>query len=128
MDSSSSSHVTQVEPVTVVRTGRPGRPRKLINKDWLAEGTRAAHGISQRQLAHALGLHHNTVNNYKKLHNINTEFSEITDAELDGIVRQYKAEKPSAGYRYVIGFLRSQGLHVQRDRITRSIHRVDRLG
>jgi hypothetical protein len=89
---------------------------------------RPSRSICQTTLARSLGIHRNTVRNYMKIYGIKKSFSSITNQELDQLVKQYKSLKPASGYRYVIGFLRSNGLRVQRDRVIQSLHRVDRLG
>ena len=49
----------------------------------------------------------------------------IPDDELDVFVRRILNLSPESGERMVIGSLRAQGMKVQRDRIRRSIGRVD---
>ena len=53
------------------------------------------------------------------------EFSNISDTELDNIVRQVQEVTPSAGLRMVQGSLRQRGLAVQRIGVLHSLHRVD---
>jgi hypothetical protein len=52
-------------------------------------------------------------------------YSAIPDDELDVFVRRILNLSPESGERMVIGSLRAQGMKVQRDRIRRSIGRVD---
>ncbi|KAH7919167.1 hypothetical protein BV22DRAFT_1023462, partial [Leucogyrophana mollusca] len=40
----------------------------------------------------------------------------------------FKAQKPDSGLQYLVGFLRSHGLRVQRCRVRRSVRRVDIVG
>ncbi|KAJ7639841.1 hypothetical protein DFH06DRAFT_925737, partial [Mycena polygramma] len=56
------------------------------------------------------------------------KFSNLSRASLDAFVKQFRTEKPDSGIRYLIGFLRTQGLRIQRRRVFSSVHRVDRLG
>jgi hypothetical protein len=84
--------------------------------------------ISQQTLASTLRVHRNTMTNKMKEAGIKKTYSNITDAELDTLVRGYKAAKPTAGRRYTIGFLRNQGLRVQKERVRKSLARVDGLG
>ena len=47
--------------------------------------------------------------------------------ELDVLVRLFKTHKSESGFRYLTGFLREQGIYIQRQRVWQSLHRVDRL-
>ena len=52
--------------------------------------------------------------------------SDISDDELDELIRGYISRHGNTtGESYLIGFVRSRGLRVQRDRIRRSLTRVD---
>ena len=53
------------------------------------------------------------------------EFSLLSDAGLDDIVRNIRAVTPEAGLLMVQGSLRQQGLMVQRVRVMHSLRRVD---
>lgn len=55
-------------------------------------------------------------------------FSNITDLELDNIVRRIKLAHPSAGYIIVQGHLLAKGIYVQRRRIRSAVQRVDPHG
>lgn len=118
--------VTQVESVTVSRSGSRGRPRKHISKTYLQEVFRPGRNISATKLAKALGVHRRTVANYSKLYGIHRpHYSAITDDNLDQLVRQYKERHPCTGIRYLQGFLLQNRLRVQRHRLIASIARVD---
>lgn len=58
---------------------------------------------------------------------INRDFTEITDEDLDGIIREYKQQRPTAGLSYIMGYLRSEKLHIQRWRVAASHNRVSPL-
>ena len=53
------------------------------------------------------------------------EFSSLSDAELDAIVRNIRAVTPEARLLMVQGGLRQQGLMVERVRVLHSLRRVD---
>lgn len=57
-----------------------------------------------------------------------TQYSNITDGELEVLIRYYKRDRPNAGLRFVIAFLKSHGIHVQRARIRLSMQRINPLG
>ena len=54
-------------------------------------------------------------------------FSDISDADLDALVRDIARRTPFSGIRMVQGEIEGQGVHVQRERIRASLHRVDTL-
>ena len=51
--------------------------------------------------------------------------SHLTDSDLDAITREYVEMHPHSGSRSYAGYLRSQGLRVQRYRVKDSLFRVD---
>jgi hypothetical protein len=53
---------------------------------------------------------------------------ELSDEELDALLKAYLAEHPERGERTTIGYLRSQNLHISRLRIRQSINRIDSAG
>ena len=60
---------------------------------------------------------------------IDSGYDEISDEDLDTLVRQYHQENPGGGRAYILGRLRSaHSLRVQRHRVMASITRIDRLG
>lgn len=79
-------------------------------------------------MAQKLGIHPQTLRSRLKESGIDYQFSPITDAELDDLVRTYHQHNPNSGVRYVTGYLRRRGLRLQRRRIVASLERVDKLG
>ncbi|KAG1890223.1 hypothetical protein F4604DRAFT_1543126, partial [Suillus subluteus] len=65
------------------------------------------------ELAKTLGLHRNTLRLYMRAHGIIRRYSELTNADLDILVGEFKKKRPDSGIRYIIGFLRRYGLRVQ---------------
>ena len=57
-----------------------------------------------------------------------SDFSSVSDAELDGLVSSIIDLHPRSGQKTVSGRLRSQGYKVQWDRIREAISRVDPSG
>ena len=53
------------------------------------------------------------------------QFSELTDTQLDDLIRQALQVTPAAGLRMVQGYLRQRGLVVQRIRVLHALRRVD---
>ena len=52
-------------------------------------------------------------------------YSELTDEELDTIVRKIKDVFPNCGYRLLQGHLLRQGYRVPQMQVRHSLHRVD---
>lgn len=110
-------------------TGRSGRPSKVIDSAYLREAMAPGRNISLSLLARSLGMHRHTVRRNLLRHGLSrNKHSNISDTNLDQIVRAFKQHTPDAGVRYLIGFLRRHGLRIQKYRIYASLQRVDGLG
>ena len=126
---SESLSIATIHPVTVERhPQRRGRPQKVVNKAYLQEATHPSRSISKTQLARVLGIHRNTLKKKMDEAGVHLKYSLIENADLDVLVRTFKAQKPDAGFRYVRGHLRSTGVRVQKQRVLDSLKRVDRVG
>jgi len=118
--------VVRIPAVTTVRTGRPGRPRKVLSKPILQEMFRPGRNIKVSQAARALNIHRHTIENYLRSYQIRRqEYSRISDEELDTLVEEFKRKRPMTGLGYLRGHLLQQGWRIQRDRLLASISRVD---
>ncbi|KAI9455982.1 hypothetical protein HD554DRAFT_2030658, partial [Boletus coccyginus] len=65
------------------------------------------------ELADILGVHRNTLRTYMKHHGVGRKYTCLSDADLDELVAQFKKKRPESGVRYLMGFLRQQGVCVQ---------------
>ena len=54
--------------------------------------------------------------------------TDLTDSELDEIIREYKVTHPNDGEVMIIGHIHSCNLTIPRSRICKSLHRVDSSG
>ena len=120
--------MASVEPVTVEQTGCHRQPRKVINLDFLNEAMKPSCHISLTKLAKVLKIHRNTLRMYLKKYKVDHNFTNLSDDDLDFLVKSFRAENPDSGIRYLVGFLRCHGLRIQKRRITASISHVDGLG
>lgn len=120
--------VVHIDPVQLHLSGRRGRPRFQFDQEWLADAVSSTRRIPLSTLAETLGIHRNTLHNHLQASGLSRQFSDITDAELDQLVCHYKQGRPSAGLRFVVAYLKTHGLHVQRERVRASMQRVDPLG
>jgi hypothetical protein len=114
--------------VTIEPTGQPGRPRKVIDAEFLQEVSTTYRHIKLTELAKVLGLHRNTLHRYLKEAGVSREFSTISNANLDELLRVYKQKRPGSGLRYAKGYLRSRGLKIQHNHVMLSMRRIDGLG
>lgn len=123
---SEKAKVSQVKTIEIQRSGRRGRPRKVISNSFLQEAFKSGRNISISRIASTLGVHRNSIKNYMKLYKIVRQlFSEVSDPLLDSTIRRFKDFHPNAGIRYIRGFLLQQGIRIQRSRIVASLSRVD---
>ncbi|KAG8715027.1 hypothetical protein FRC09_016995 [Ceratobasidium sp. 395] len=106
-----------------------GRPRKEINPDILREAFSGSRNITVTELAKALEVSWPTLYKNLELHGIQpNQFENISSEDLDLLIEDFKAERPSSGYRMAMAHLRQNDLRVQRDRVLESMQKVDRLG
>jgi hypothetical protein len=125
---SEQEHVSNVEPVFIVRTDKPGRPRKVPDLAYLQEAMSPKRRITLTCLAKVLGIHHHTLRYYLKLNNVDHAFSTLSNADLDVLVKSFRSARPDLGLRTLIGFLQSHHLRIQKCRVVGAIHRVDGIG
>lgn len=127
---SANSRYAKVNPISMETTPHQthGRPRKVIDSDWLEDALSPRRKITFKRLAVALGMHRNTLQRHLKKHNVHQRFSAIRNADLDILVKTFKIHKPDSGLRYLVGFLRSHSVRVPRHRMRSSMHRVDVVG
>lgn len=125
---SEKSKISEVKVIEMEKTGKHGRPRKIISDSFLQEAFKPGHNISVSRVTASLGVHHNSVKNYMKLYKIVRQpYSNIPDPLLDPMIRQFKDSHPNVGIHYIHGFLLQQGIRVQRSQIIASLSRVDNV-
>lgn len=111
-----------------MRTGKRGYPAKEINIQFLSEAVSQQRNIKLGDLAAILGVHRNTLRAYMKRNNVFKQYSNLSNEDLDVLLRTFKDKKPGAGLQYVVGYLRKIGLRVQRHRVLSSLKRIDGIG
>ena len=104
-----------------------GRPRVEIAQSQL-EALHNVGGFRWNDVARMLQVSSRTLR--RRRHELGMrvegrEFSDISDIQLDNVVREVLQSTPSAGLRLVQGSLRQQSLVVQRLRVLHSLRRVD---
>jgi hypothetical protein len=106
---SADSDVPKMQKPTLVKvrhTGKRGRPQKEISAEWLAAAMAPGRRITLTKLAEIAGVHRHTLRAYLIKYGVYERFCNIPDHDLDLLVRTFKANKPSSGLSYVVGFLR----------------------
>ena len=126
--SSRETNVVIPQPVTIVKMGLWEQSRKAINLDSLKEAVSNARQFMITELAQSLGVHRNTIYNYMRCNVIEQKYSQLTNAELDALITQFKKWKPKSGIWYTVGFLWQKGIRVQHHCVAESSCRIDRVG
>ena len=112
----------------------PGRKTLQITKDQL-EHLRSLY-FPWQKVSELLGVSISTIQRQQREFGLSENFetfSDISDDELDSIYRDISQSDnwpmtPNIGHRRFIGALRSQGLHIQRWRVSECLRRVDPVG
>ncbi|KAK7007956.1 hypothetical protein R3P38DRAFT_3211610 [Favolaschia claudopus] len=121
-------NVVFVDPVEEIHTGKRGRPEKRVNVDLMKEAFASDRNISKKAFAASLGIHRTVLAKKMKAAGIKKKYDPMTDEDLDVFVSEHKAAKPANGRRYIVAALRNRGLRIQKERVRKSLARVDALG
>ncbi|KZV84151.1 hypothetical protein EXIGLDRAFT_776846 [Exidia glandulosa HHB12029] len=78
----------QVEPTTIVYTGRPGRPKKIISASWMRNAFGRRRALKQSVVAQLAGVSRHTLRARMKDAGITKHFTPLTNDELDRLVKQ----------------------------------------
>ncbi|KAF5334090.1 hypothetical protein D9758_018507 [Tetrapyrgos nigripes] len=123
-----NSNVHSLRTVTLLRTGKPGRPRKEIDSTRLQAAT-APDRMRRSRMARSLGISAKTLRRRLNDRGLDVTYSDISDEKLDQLVRAYCHSHPTSGRSYIISHLHtSHGVRVQRQHVINSIHRTDGVG
>ncbi len=116
-------------PITLVsRIGIVGRPRYEIpehNLRFLLENR-----FTVPQIARMIGVSISTIR--RRMHNfgfsVRALYSDISDTELDVLVKHINQDHPMCGSVQMMGHLISKGYRLQQIRIRESLRRIDPIG
>ncbi|CAL8275027.1 unnamed protein product [Gadus morhua 'NCC'] len=108
--------------------GNAGRPRFIIDRDHVIELLEMGQNVSC--IARLFGASRATMHRRMADWDLSVRemYSQMSDAELDDLVREILSRNPNAGYRSMIGLLTARGQRVQWNRVRASMHRVDTAG
>ena len=82
------------------------------------------------ELADTLGVHRNTLHLYMKSHSIECKYAQLSNTELDGVIKQFKSKHPESGLRYAMGYRKvvvAQGSLVPGRKVTGSVGNLSSL-
>ena len=121
------SMTSEIEERALVNVIHRGRPHVVIHIEQLTFLVES--GFRINDIAAMLGCSRRTVERRLQAFDIApNNYSSISDAQLDEMVREISSLHPQCGEKNITGRLRSQGVRVQRRRIRESLHRVDPCG
>jgi len=109
---------------TITKSSRAGRPKIEISEMQVL--SLKSLNFSWVKIATLLGISSKTLQRRRKDFSSNIEcYSKINDLDLDVIVRETIDGNPNVGERMITGYLAARGIQIQRERIRKSIKRVD---
>ena len=105
-----------------------GRPRVFVSEEQLS--LLLSFQFSVSDIASMLRVSSSTVKRRIVQYGLEsmTDYSDITDLQLDMITNQFIINHPCSGEKSFEGYLRQMGLRVQRQRIRNSLQRIDCRG
>ncbi|XP_019857141.1 PREDICTED: uncharacterized protein LOC109585483 isoform X2 [Amphimedon queenslandica] len=105
-----------------------GRPHFDIQKDQLSSLIDS--GFTVVQISEIIGVSRRTI--FRRMSDfelsIRSTYSDLTDTELDYIIKQIQVEFPACGNKQMMGHLLSRGIRIQQARVRESMYRVDPEG
>lgn len=145
-----ATHHGLPQPVSILRTGRRGRPRLILDREFLTfatehrDTTALSHflGVSRPVVANALreyGLREAGEDpfvrsrlpsgemHYQQIQHYTAPQSQWSDVELDAAIIELRVHYPNSGVSMLWGALRAMGQRVGRQRISESLLRVSPL-
>lgn len=104
--------------------GNAGRPSISIDKKWLPEAISPQRRLSYQAISNLLGIHRNKLRKKLKEAGASSRFLDISDEELEGILRKFQEGKNTSGRRYAEAYLSARGYRVQKRRIRLALRQV----
>ena len=118
--------IPAIHATIITSMGKRGRPSIQINFDYVELLHEA--GYTFTDIACALQISRSTLWRRLQEEGISmNRYTDISDQDLDSIIRTYQESNPNCGQTLLCGFLRSKQIYVQRKRIRESLVRIDPL-
>ena len=106
---------------------RPGRPRIEISENQLH--FLVENNFRVKDIASIFSCSTRTIERrLQDLHIQLSDYTAISDDDLDELVKRITLLHPRCGEKMVLGLIRSQGYKIQKERVRQSLHRVDPIG
>lgn len=109
-------------------TGQPGRPKLNVPQEQLQ--FLIERRFNTTQIASLLGVSPRTIERRLRKHNLNisTSYSNLSDQDLDTVIKSVLTDFPQTGYKRMTGFLRARELIIQQSRIRAAMRRTNPEG
>ncbi|KAG2089236.1 uncharacterized protein F5147DRAFT_542804, partial [Suillus discolor] len=65
------------------------------------------------ELPKTLGVHRNTLRLYMKHNGVERKYFDLTNTDLDLLIKEFKKKRPNSGIWYIVGYLHRHGVRVQ---------------
>src|ERR1051325_5196248 len=125
----SSNNLTFAERIFVNKKSTGGRPKFIV--DIEAIKLLREQEFSWAKIAEIFGISSSTLGNIRKEYNIEDSiqpYLNISDDELDTLIKQIKHDNPFYGEIMLAGALKSKNIVVPRNQLRESIRRIDPFG
>ena len=124
----SDQNPTQFQRIVHMERGDFGRPRFIIERDHVCQLLEMGQSVSC--IATLFGVSRWTLHRRMTDWNLSMwqMYSQLSDAELNDVVRDILSRNQNAGYRRMLGLLTARGHRVQWARVRASMHQVDTAG
>jgi hypothetical protein len=110
------------------RTGKRGRPRKIVDPTYLQEALAPDRSISMTGLSRTLRIRRATLHRSITDVGISQAYKELSNDNLDELFKTFKRQKPESGFRYALGFLCNCEIQIQQHRVLQSLRWIDPIG
>ena len=109
-------------------TGQSGSPKLNVPQEQLQ--FLIERRFNTTQIASLLGVSPRTIERRLREHNLNisTSYSNLSDQDLDTVIKSILTDFPQTGYKRMTGFLRARGLIIQQSRIRAAMRRTNPEG
>ena len=103
-------------------SGSAGRPRVEVNREQV-EFLRSL-SFSWQHIASLMGVSVKTLQRRAQLWGMRS-FTDVTNPEVDEMVREFKVNFPNSGEAVLRSYLESRGVHIQRERVRQAVWRIN---
>jgi len=124
--SKTTCHRDKTRKCAPVSDSTGGRPAYDISKEQIE--TLREIGMNWKGIASCLGVSERTLYRRRMEFGLSDSYTEITDEDLDDVIKNTLELTPYSGEVYVRGSIKGKGIDVQRSRVRESLQRLDGVG